>query len=54
MEKAYRDRFDMININHDYKLIKLNFETNAIEYPKNTYVHKTKEMLLMLKDQRKD
>ncbi len=43
LEKAYKQRFDMINMNHNYEIVKLDFETNSIKYPENTYTYKTKE-----------
>jgi outer membrane protein TolC len=41
--KAYEQRFDMIQMNHNYEIVKLDFETNSIKYPENTYVYKTKQ-----------
>ncbi len=43
VEKAYKDRFDMIQLNHNYDLVKLDFDTNSIMYPENTYVYKYKK-----------
>ncbi|CAH2212252.1 TolC family protein [Tepidibacter aestuarii] len=43
LEKAYESRFDIIQMNHNYELVKLDFETNSIMYPSNTYKYKTKE-----------
>lgn len=43
LEKAYDQRFDMIQMNHNYELVKLDFETNAKKYTPNTYVYRTKE-----------
>ncbi len=40
---AYENRFDMIKMTHDYEIVKLDFETNSVKYPSNTYVYKTKE-----------
>ncbi|MEJ8554002.1 TolC family protein [Tepidibacter sp. Z1-5] len=40
---SYENRFDMIQINNKYEIVKLDFETNSIKYPSNTYVYKTKE-----------
>ncbi len=43
LEKAYSERFDVIQLNHNYELVKLDFETNAMKYPENTYVYKYKQ-----------
>ncbi|CAH2215042.1 TolC family protein [Tepidibacter aestuarii] len=40
---AYEKRFDMIQINNNYEIVKLDFKTNSTKYPSNTYVYKTKE-----------
>ncbi|MCT4507686.1 MAG: TolC family protein [Tepidibacter sp.] len=40
---AYEKRFDMIQMNNQYEIVKLDFESNSIKYPSNTYVYKTKE-----------
>ncbi|WP_099190112.1 TolC family protein [Tepidibacter mesophilus] len=40
---AYEKRFDMIQMNHNYEIVKLDFESNSVKYPSNTYVYKTKE-----------
>ncbi|MCT4508052.1 MAG: TolC family protein [Tepidibacter sp.] len=43
LNKAYESRFDIIKMNHNHELVKLDFETNSIKYPSNTYKYKTKE-----------
>lgn len=43
LEKAYDQRFDMIQMKHNYELVKLDFETNSKKYTPNTYVYRTKE-----------
>ncbi|WFD09405.1 TolC family protein [Tepidibacter hydrothermalis] len=43
LEKAYEVRFDIVQLNHNYDLVKLDFETNSIKYPSNTYNYKYKE-----------
>ncbi|WFD11790.1 TolC family protein [Tepidibacter hydrothermalis] len=43
LEEAYNQRFDMIKMNHNYEIVKLDFETNFIKYPENTYTYKIKE-----------
>ncbi|MEJ8554706.1 TolC family protein [Tepidibacter sp. Z1-5] len=43
LEKAYKNRFDMIKIKNKYEIAKLDFETNAIKYSENTYTYKYKE-----------
>ncbi|SHH22733.1 TolC family protein [Tepidibacter thalassicus] len=43
LEKAYEQRFDMIQMNHNHEIVKLDFETNSIKYTENTYVYKTKQ-----------
>lgn len=40
---SYEKRFDMIQMNNNYEIVKLDFESNSIKYPSNTYVYKTKE-----------
>lgn len=43
LENAYKQRFDMIQLNHDYDIVKLDFDTNAKRYPENTYTYKYKQ-----------
>lgn len=43
IEKAYTNRFDMIQLKNNYDLVKLDFKTNAIVYTPNTFVYKYKQ-----------
>ena len=43
IEKSYTSRFDMIQLQHNYELVKLDFKTNAIVYTPNTFKYKYKE-----------
>lgn len=43
IEDSYKKRFDMIQMNNNYQLVKLDYETNAIVYPENTYNYKYKK-----------
>ena len=43
VEVAYTKRFDIIQLNNNYQLVKLDFETNAIVYTPNTFIYKYKE-----------
>lgn len=43
IEKAYGTRFDMIQLNNNYKIAKLDFDTNAGVYTPNTYNYMYKE-----------
>lgn len=47
IENAYETRFDMIQIQHNYELVKLDFETNAYKYTPNTYQYRYKENNLL-------
>ncbi len=42
IEKAYEKRFDMIQLKHNSELVKIDFDTNAIVYPENTFNYKYK------------
>lgn len=47
IESAYETRFDMIQVQHNYELVKLDFETNAYKYTPNTYRYRYKESSLL-------
>lgn len=47
IKNAYETRFDMIQIQHNYELVRLDFETNAYRYTPNTYMYKYKENNLL-------
>ncbi len=47
IKNAYETRFDMIQIQHGYELVKLDFETNAYKYTPNTYQYRYKECNLL-------
>ncbi|HZX21761.1 MAG TPA: TolC family protein, partial [Clostridia bacterium] len=47
LEKAYETRFDMIQTQHNYELVKLDFETNAYMYTPNTYKYRYKNSNLL-------
>lgn len=46
IEKACTTRFDIIQLNNNYELVKLDFDTNAKVYTPNTYVYKYKKSSL--------
>lgn len=59
IDKAYLNRFDMITLNHNYDLVKIDFETASIKYPENTYIYKIKnrnlqKMNVILSDYKKN
>lgn len=43
LKHAYEKRFDMIQINNNYEIVKLDFKVNAGSYTPNTYQYKYKE-----------
>lgn len=47
IEKAYETRFDMIQIQHNYELVELDFITTAYRYTPNTYKYKYKNSNLL-------
>ncbi len=47
IKNAYETRFDMIQIQNKYELVKLDFETNAYKYTPNTYKYRYKNSNLL-------
>lgn len=47
IEKAYKTRFDMIQIQHNYELVELDFITTAYRYTPNTYKYRYKNCNLL-------
>lgn len=47
IEKAYKTRFDIIQLQNNYELVKLDFETNAKKYTPNTYEYRYKDSNLL-------
>ncbi|HZK57243.1 MAG TPA: TolC family protein [Clostridia bacterium] len=47
IKNAHKTRFDMIQLQHSYELVKLDFETNAYKYTPNTYQYRYKESSLL-------
>ncbi|MFW5649638.1 MAG: TolC family protein [Candidatus Alkaliphilus sp. MAG34] len=47
IKNAHKTRFDMIQLQHSYELVKLDFETNAYKYTPNTYKYRYKESSLL-------
>lgn len=43
IENSYKKRFEMIQMKNNYEIVKLDFKTNAIVYPSNTFKYKYKE-----------
>ena len=59
IDNAYTKRFDVISLNHNCDLVKLDFETNAVKYPENTYIYRIKKrnydkMQVILADYKKN
>lgn len=44
IERSYTKRFDIIQLNNNYDLVKLDFDTNAKVYTPNTFIYKYKEI----------
>ncbi len=48
IESAYETRFDMIRLQNNYDLVKIDFETNAKKYTPNTYQYRYKESTISM------